>query len=86
MKKVSVILIFLFMISGTIMAQNKDSIVSKKIVEKGAKGDIILGKQNKKKQLTAAPTVLKKQHSLHQPNYIPPKKRKAKTKIGKNNN
>jgi len=86
MKKINLIFIFLFITSGTLMAQSKDSASAKKVVEKGAKGDIILGKQNKKKQLTAAPTVLKKQHSLHQPNYIPPKKRKAKTKIGKNNN
>ena len=40
------------------MAQKQDSIPARSLAEKGAQGDIILGKENKKSQLSAAPQIL----------------------------
>ena len=40
------------------MAQKKESIPAKPLAEKGAHGDIILGKENQKNQLTATAEML----------------------------
>ena len=40
------------------MAQKQDSIPARSLVENGAQGDIILGKESKKSQLSAAPQIL----------------------------
>jgi len=59
------LIFFVFTVNTKIMAQGKDSMPAKKVAEKGAKGDLILGKQNKKKQLNASPQLLnKKIHSI----------------------
>jgi len=79
MKKINLIFIFLFLTSGTLMAQIKDSPSAKGVVEKGTKGDIILGKDTKKKQLMASPQVLKQQSHAKTP-YVAPKKKKHKSK------
>lgn len=56
MKKISAIFVFVFLlVSGPILAQSKDSVPAKKVIEQGTKGDIIVGKENKKKQLKASP-------------------------------
>jgi hypothetical protein len=39
-------------------AQSKDSITAQKIIDRGSKGDIILGEKNKKNQLNSTPIVL----------------------------
>ena len=63
------------------MAQARDSMPAKKVVEQGAKGDIILGKQNKQNQLTAAPHQLQQKDSLHKEAPVKPKKKKSKAKV-----
>ena len=65
------------------MAQSKDSVPARKVAENGAKGDIILGKQNKKDQLSASPQLLKQKDSLHKQVSTEPKKKKPKNKSGK---
>ncbi len=40
------------------MAQKKDSIPVRSLVEKGSYGDVILGNQNKKARLSATPQML----------------------------
>jgi hypothetical protein len=80
MKKTSVALIFIILaINGKIMAQAKDSLPAKKVAEKGAQGDIILGKQNKKNDLKGEPQMLQKD-SVNKPGSIQPKKKKTKIK------
>jgi hypothetical protein len=79
MKKSSLALIAgLFTMNTAIMGQAKDSIPVKKVVEKGAKGDVILRKQNQKKQLSAPPQLLEHKDSLH--NASTQKNKKSKSK------
>ena len=40
------------------MAQKQDSVPARSLAEKGAQGDIILGKENKKSQLLDPPQIL----------------------------
>jgi hypothetical protein len=40
------------------MAQKQDSVPARSLAEKGAQGDIILGKENKKSQLLESPQIL----------------------------
>ena len=65
------------------MAQAKDSAPAKKVVEKGAQGDITLGKQNKKNQLNASPQQLQQKDSLHKEVSTQPKTKKSKSKSRK---
>jgi hypothetical protein len=84
MKKASAIFIFtVLLMSGRAEAQSKDSVPAKKIIEQGAKGDIITGKEVKKKQLNAPPKMLKQQDSAHKKTYMGPKKKKLKSKTRK---
>ena len=79
MKQISLVLIFLILtISGKIMAQSKDSVQAKKVAESGATGDIILGKQNKKTQLSVSPQRFTQKDSLHKEASIQSKKKKIK--------
>ena len=50
--------VFLFIMNCSLHAQSKDTIVTQKIIDKGSKGDIILGEKNKKDQLTNTPVLL----------------------------
>jgi len=85
MKNISLALIFvIFSFNTKTMAQAKDSIPTKNVIEQGAKGDIILGKQNKQNQLTAAPQQLQQKDSLHKEASTHPKKKKSKNKNRKN--
>ena len=72
----------IFTMNATIMAQGKDSIPVKKVVEKGANGDVILGKQNQKNQLGVAPQLLEQKDSLHNPTSTQ-KKKKSQSKSRK---
>ncbi len=47
------------------MGQSKDSLPAKPLIEKGATGDLIIGKENKKKQLSKSPQFLQQTDSLH---------------------
>jgi len=78
MKKDIFISSFIFLVSCDSMAQNQDSIPVKSLVEKGARGDIILGKENQKNQLVATPEMLKADSS--QKKEIHSKKKGAKHK------
>ena len=62
------------------MAQVKDSVPAKKLAEQGSKGDLILGKQNKRNQLTASPQMLQQKDSLQKEASIQQKKKKSKNK------
>ena len=58
------------------MAQSKDLDPAKKVAESGATGDIILGKQNKKTQLSVSPQRFTQKDSLHKEASIQSKKKK----------
>ena len=59
------------------MAQSKDS---RKAVENGTRGDLILGKENRKSQLSASPQALKQKDSLNKEASTRSKKKKINTK------
>ena len=59
------------------MAQKQDSIPARLLAEKGAQGDIILGKENKKGQLSATPQILQVEDSSRKKE-VPSKKAKNK--------
>jgi hypothetical protein len=81
MKKTSLVLVFvIFTITTKIMAQAKDSAPAKKVVEKGAQGDIILGRKNKKNQLNASPQQLQQKDSVQREASTQSKKKKSKSK------
>jgi hypothetical protein len=81
MKNTSLALIcILFSTNTKIMAQARDSVQTKKIIEQGAHGDIILGKQNQKKQLNASPEFLQQRDSVYDAKSTQPKKKKSKSK------
>jgi hypothetical protein len=46
------------------LAQSNDTLSAKRITEKGAKGDIILGNEYKQKQLSAPPQLLQTADSI----------------------
>jgi hypothetical protein len=58
MKKNIFIFLFVLLISCNLMAQKQDSVPARSLAEKGAQGDIILGKENKKSQLLESPQIL----------------------------
>lgn len=45
-------------------AQSKDTTTAQKIIDKGTKGDIILGEKNKKDQLSSTPVFLNPKDSI----------------------
>jgi len=59
MKKNIFIFSFILLVSCNIMAQKQDSVPARSLAEKGAQGDIILGKENKKSQLLNPPQLLR---------------------------
>ena len=70
----------LLFISTHVTAQKKDT-TAKQVVEQGTKGDIILGKEIQKQQLSAPPQLLQMQDSVNkQPSAVPSKKKKTKQK------
>lgn len=65
------------------MAQSKDSVPARKVVENGTTGDLIVGKESRKSQLNASPQLLKKNDSLNKEASTPSKKKKIKPKSRK---
>jgi len=63
--------------NGFLHAQSKDTIGTKKIIDKGSKGDIILGEQNKKDQLKKSPVLLKPGDSFGRKDIIRSSKKKS---------
>ena len=58
MKKDILISSFVLVVCSVGMAQKQDSVAVKSLVEKGSQGDILLGNENKKNQLSGAPQIL----------------------------
>ena len=56
--------VFLFMMNCSLSGQSKDTIAAQKIIDKGSKGDIILGEKNKKDQLNSPPVSLHAKDSV----------------------
>ena len=67
--------IFLFILSCSVYAQSKDTMTTQKIIDKGSKGDIILGEKNKKEQLNNTPVLLHTKDSVYRKNVIRPSKK-----------
>lgn len=54
----------LLLVNCSLNAQSKDTLSAKQLIEKGTKGDIILGEKNKKDQLNAAPVLLQSKDTV----------------------
>lgn len=68
MKRNNFIPVFIaLLVSANIMAQQKDSLPAKPVIEKGTKGDIIVGKKIKQKHLTDRPELLQKTDTVLKP-------------------
>jgi hypothetical protein len=70
---------FVLLISCDCVAQKQDSVPVKPLVEKGGQGDILLGKETKKAQLSAAPQILNAADPSQKKNIRPKKKNDKKT-------
>ena len=57
--------IFLFLFNCSLDAQSIDTLSAKRVIEKGSKGDIILGEKNKKDQLKDTPVLLHQTDSVY---------------------
>lgn len=55
---------FLLITAGFLHAQSRDTTTTQKIIDKGSKGDIILGEKNKKEQLNNSPVLLHPQDPI----------------------
>lgn len=77
--------IFLFIMNGSLHAQSKDSITAKKIIDKGSKGDIILGAKNKKDQLKNTPVLIHHSDSICSSDKLRPSKKFRRNQIKKGN-
>ena len=73
------IAILLVISTAGVRAQSKDSVPVKSIIENGAGGDLLLGKENQRKKLHSSPGVLRKD-SLQKTTTILSKKKKNKCK------
>lgn len=79
MKRISVIFVLTVLLATEqALAQSKDSVPAKKIIEQGTKGDIIVGNEKKKAQLNASPQPLKGD-SLYPVHYKKKKCKRIKT-------
>ena len=56
--------IFLFLLNCSVNAQSPDTLSARQVIEKGSKGDIILGEKNKKDQLKDSPVLLHQKDSV----------------------
>ena len=79
MKKNSFIFSFVLLISCDMMAQKQDLIPARSLVEKGEQGDIILGKESKKSQLSFTPRILEAADSSSK-NEVIQKRQRTNTK------
>jgi hypothetical protein len=80
MKKNIFIFLFVLLISCNLMAQKQDSVPARSLAEKGAQGDIILGKENKKSQLLESPQKILQVGDSPGKKEVHSKKAKKKTK------
>ena len=71
---------FVLLISCDCVAQRQDSVPVRPLVEKGGQGDILLGKETKKAQLSAGPQILSAADSTQKKEIRSKKKKKNNTK------
>jgi hypothetical protein len=62
----------------SLYAQSRDTITAQKIIDKGSKGDIILGEKHKKDQLKDSPVLLHSKDSACKKDVRPSKKLRRK--------
>ena len=74
----------LLFINCSLHAQTKDTLSAQQLIEKGSKGDIILGEKNKKDQLNDIPVLLHSKDSVCRKDVLrsSKKSRKKQTKKG----
>lgn len=72
--------VFLLIMSCSLRAQSKDTITAQKAIDKGSKGDIILGEENKKDQLKDTPVLLRPTASFGRKDIIRSSKKNRRTK------
>ena len=56
--------VFLILFNSSLHAQSLDTLSAKQVIEKGSKGDIILGEKYKKDQLKTPPVLLCQKDSV----------------------
>ena len=56
--------IFLTLLNSSLDAQSIDTLSVQQVIEKGSKGDIILGEKYKKEQLKTTPVLLRQKDSV----------------------
>jgi len=76
--------IFLFLFDCSLDAQSIDTLSAKRVIEKGTKGDIIIGEKNKKDQLKDTPVLLHQTDSVCRQDVLRPSK-KSLRKQNRNN-
>jgi len=76
--------ILLLIINCSLYAQSKDTLSAKQIIERGSKGDIILGEKNKKDQIKDTPVLLHQKDSVCRKDVLPSSK-KLRRKQNRNN-
>jgi|GEM_PF-2269420 len=75
--------VFLFIMNCSLHAQSKDTVPAQKIIDKGSKGDIILGVKNKKDQLNNTPVFLHSRDSICRKDIIGSSKKSSRRQIKK---
>jgi len=81
MKKNIFISSFVLLISCYGMAQRQDSVPVRSLAEKGSQGDILLGKEAKRDQLSAPPQMLNAADSSQKKDIQSKNKRNTETKM-----
>lgn len=76
--------IFLFLFNCSLDAQSIDTLSAKRVIEKGSKGDIIIGEKNKKDQLKDTPVLLHQTDSVCRQD-VPRSSKKLLRKQNRNN-
>jgi hypothetical protein len=65
MKKISILWAGVLLINCVAMAQKRDTIAVKSLIDKGSKGDLIIGNRNKQQQLRKSLEILAEADSLY---------------------
>lgn len=71
----------LLLINCSLFAQSIDTLSAKQAIEKGSKGDIILGEKNKKDQIKDTPVLLHQKDSVCRKDASRSSKKLRKTKL-----
>ena len=76
--------VFLILFNCFLNGQSIDTQPAKQIIEKGSKGDIILGEKNKKDQLKATPVLLHQKDSVCRKHVLQPAQKLRRKQNGNN--